>query len=118
MEIRGINAFPGPTTSVDPSSRPGGPAGATASPEAVSAQRRAVAAPDSADAVTPAPGPEMPKLPFTRAEIGVDRASKHYYARIVDRDSGEMLAEYPSMAQLKLFAVTRQQLGKILKEEA
>ncbi|MFZ5789673.1 MAG: flagellar protein FlaG [Pseudomonadota bacterium] len=117
MEIRGITPFPGPTLSNDPSSRPGA-AGGAASPEAVSAQRRAVATPDSADAVTSAAEIEMPKLPFTRAEISVDRASKHYYARIVDRDSGKMLAEYPSKALLTLFAVTREQLGKIFKEEA
>jgi hypothetical protein len=45
-------------------------------------------------------------------------SSKHYFARLIDRDNGQVVAENPTEAQLKLFAISRQLLGKILKTEA
>jgi uncharacterized FlaG/YvyC family protein len=115
MEIRGISPLPAPAQSNDPSSLPSGGA---ASSEALTAQRQAVAQRDLTDAVSTAPALEMPKLPMTRAELSVDRAAQRYVARIVDRNNGKMVAEYPTEAQLKLYAISRELLGKLMKAEA
>jgi uncharacterized FlaG/YvyC family protein len=115
MEIRGMPPFPAPAPSTDPSSSSTG--GATSS-EAVAAQRQAVGDRNLTDAVSAAPAMEMPKLPFTRAELSIDRAAQRYVARIVDRNNGKMVAEYPTEAQLKLYAISRELLGKLMKAEA
>jgi uncharacterized FlaG/YvyC family protein len=114
MEIRGNSQFPAPAQSTDPSSPLSGGA---ASSEAMAAQREAVGERDLKDAVTMSPALEMPKLPMTRAELSVDRAAQRYVARIVDRDNGKMVAEYPTEAQLKLYAISRELLGKLMKAE-
>ena len=115
MEIRGLTSLPAPAQSNDPSSLPSGGA---ASSEAISAQRQAVAERDLTDAVSTAPALEMPKLPMTRMEMSVDRAARRFVARIVDRNDGKMVAEYPTEAQLKLYAISRELLGKLMKAEA
>ncbi|QEX23552.1 hypothetical protein FRZ61_34900 [Hypericibacter adhaerens] len=115
MEIRGSSQSPAPAQSNDPSPLP---TGGAASSEAIAAQRQAVGERDLNDAVTMSPSMEMPKMPFTRAELSVDRSTQRYVARIVDRNNGKMVAEYPTEAQLKLYAISRELLGKLMKAEA
>lgn len=73
---------------------------------------------DLQDAVVPAAAIELPKTPSVRADLSVDKAARRVHARIIDKESGAVLWEYPSEEQLRYLRVAREQIGKLLKTEA
>jgi hypothetical protein len=115
MEIRANAQIPGSTPNVVPISPSGPTERAARGPRY---DRSAVAKSDTVDAPSPVQSSDVPKPVSTRGDLGFDPASKHYFARLIDRDNGQIVAENPTEAQLKLFAISRQLLGKILKTEA
>ena len=63
-------------------------------------------------------GIEMPRNMMVRAELGVDEASRRVFARIFDRETGELVVQFPAEEALRLWGVSREQFGRILNTDA
>ena len=53
----------------------------------------------------------------TKAELTVDDGSRRVVARLIDRDSGEVVREYPPDELLRLFAKTREQFQQLFQAD-
>jgi flagellar protein FlaG len=76
-----------------------------------------VAAQDLAEAIAALKGPEIPRLTLVRAELNVDEASRRVFARIFDRATGELVRQIPVEDALRLWGISRKQLGRIVKAD-
>jgi uncharacterized FlaG/YvyC family protein len=81
-------------------------------------KQRSTAERDLQDAVVPAADINLPTMPFVRADLSVDKAAQRVHVRLVDKDSGAVIREYPTEEQLRYLRVAREQIGKLLKTEA
>jgi len=117
MEIRAaIQLAPAP--SIDGGSRAGNSAAGQLAVDAERVRIRSTAERDLQDAVVPAAEIELPSMPFVRADLSVDKAARRVHARIVDKDSGAVIREYPTEEQLRYLRIAQEQIGKLLKTEA
>jgi len=54
---------------------------------------------------------------LVRAELAVDDGSRRVVARLIDRDSGEVVREYPPDELLRLFAKSREQFQRLFQAD-
>ncbi len=117
MDIRAATQLPA-TPSIDGGSRAGSSAAGQLVAEVERVQRSSAVERDLQDAVVPAAEIDLPKLPYVRADLSVDKAAQRVHARIIDKDSGQVIREYPTEEQLRYLRVAREQIGKLLQTEA
>lgn len=117
MDIRAAVQL-SPAPSIDGGSRAGASAAGQLAVDVERVRQSAAVERDLQDAVVPAAAIDLPKLPYVRADLSVDKAARRVHARIVDKDSGEVIREYPTEEQLRYLRVAREQIGKLLKTEA
>lgn len=117
MDIRAATQL-SPAPSIDGGSRAGSSAAGQLAAEVQRVQHNSAVERDLQDAVVPAAEIDLPKLPYVRADLSVDKAAQRVHARIVDKDSGAVIREYPTEEQLRYLRITREQIGKLLKTEA
>lgn len=117
MDIRAATQL-APAPSIDGGSRAGHSAAGQLAADAERVRIRSTAERDLQDAVVPAAEIELPTMPFVRADLSVDKAARRVHARIVDKDSGAVIREYPTEEQLRYLRIAREQIGKLLKTEA
>jgi len=77
----------------------------------------AVAAVEIAEAIQAVDKGDLPIPMKVRSQLNVDDGSRRVVARIVDRETGATVRQYPAQEQLRLFAKTREQLEQLLKAD-
>jgi uncharacterized FlaG/YvyC family protein len=118
MDIRSATQSIPTATTIEGASRPGASAAGQLAQEVERVKRVSTAPREIVDAVVPAAEIDVPEPLFVRADLSVDKAARRVHVRLFDQESGQLVREYPSEEQLRYLQVTREQLGKLLKEEA
>ena len=66
-------------------------------------------------ATVPAPSaPEPVRIPITRMELDIDKPTGRFIGRIVESETGAVVAQVPSEAIIRLLEKTRELVGKLL----